>query len=64
VTSNIYLKSQRFEQQTVLFQADEEMRHVYFPTSAVMSFVVTLETGDTIEAAMVEWTASSALLLR
>jgi CRP-like cAMP-binding protein len=48
-----YLKSQRFEQHTVLFQADEEIRHVYFPTSAVVSLVVTLSTGETVEAAMV-----------
>jgi CRP-like cAMP-binding protein len=48
-----YLKSHSFKQHTVLFQADEEIRHVYFPTSAVVSLVVTLSTGDTVEAAMV-----------
>jgi CRP-like cAMP-binding protein len=37
----------------VLFEADEPISHVYFPTSAVVSLVVTLSTGDMIEAAMV-----------
>jgi len=48
-----YLKLTRFEQRHVLFEADEQIRHVYFPTSAVVSLVVTLSTGETIEVAMV-----------
>ena len=48
-----YLKPTLFEQHHVLFEADEQIRHVYFPTSGVVSLVVTLSTGETIEAAMV-----------
>jgi CRP-like cAMP-binding protein len=48
-----HLKLTRFDQHHVLFEADEQIRHVYFPTSAVVSLVVTLSTGETIEAAMV-----------
>jgi len=48
-----HLKPARFEQHNVLFDADETINHVYFPTSAVVSLVVTLSTGETIEAAMV-----------
>jgi CRP-like cAMP-binding protein len=48
-----HLKAIRFEQHHVLFEADEPIRHVYFPTSGVVSLVVTLSTGETIEAAMV-----------
>jgi len=48
-----HLKPARFEQHYVLFEADEEISHVYFPTSAVVSLVVTLSSGDMIEAAMV-----------
>jgi len=48
-----HLKPARFEQHHVLFEADEQIRHVYFPTGAVISLVVTLSTGETIEAAMV-----------
>jgi CRP-like cAMP-binding protein len=48
-----HLKSAHFEQQHVLFEAEEKIGHVYFPTSAVVSLVVTLSTGEIIEAAMV-----------
>ncbi len=48
-----YLKPTHFEQQHVLFEADERIRHVYFPTGGVVSLVVTLSTGEIIEAAMV-----------
>ena len=48
-----HLKSANFEQHHVLFEADEEIEHVYFPTTAVVSLVVTLSSGETIEAAMV-----------
>src|SRR5882757_9365922 len=48
-----HLKPARFEQHHVLFEADEPISHVYFPTSAVVSLVVTLSSGDMIEAAMV-----------
>ena len=48
-----HLKPTRFEQRHVLFDADEQIRNVYFPTSAVVSLVTTLSTGETIEVAMV-----------
>lgn len=48
-----YLKPAKFEQHHVLFEADEQIRHVYFPTSAVVSLVITLSTGEMVEAAMV-----------
>src|SRR5205085_11746161 len=43
----------RFEQHDVLFEADERISHVYFPTGAVISLVITLSSGEVIEAAMV-----------
>jgi CRP-like cAMP-binding protein len=48
-----YLKVAQFAQHTVLFEAEQEIKHVYFPEGAVVSLVVTLESGETIEAAMV-----------
>jgi len=48
-----HLKPAKFEQHHVLFEADDRIRHVYFPTGAVVSLVITLSTGETVEAAMV-----------
>ena len=48
-----YLKPAKFEQHHVLFEADDKIRHVYFPIGAVVSLVITLSTGETVEAAMV-----------
>ena len=48
-----HLKPAKFEQHHVLFEADQQIRHVYFPTGAVVSLVITLSTGETVEAAMV-----------
>ena len=48
-----YLKTMPFTQHSVLFEAEREIEHVYFPTTAVVSLVVTLESGDMVEAAMV-----------
>ena len=48
-----HLKPAKFEQQHVLFEADQQIHHVYFPTGAVVSLVITLSTGETVEAAMV-----------
>jgi hypothetical protein len=42
-----------FKQHSVLFEAEQEIQQVYFPTGAVVSLVVTLESGDMVEAAMV-----------
>lgn len=40
-------------QQRVLFEAGDQVSSVYFPFDAVISLVVSLSTGETIEAAMV-----------
>jgi hypothetical protein len=48
-----YLKITPFKQHAILFEAEQEIKHVYFPKSALVSLVVTLESGDTVEAAMV-----------
>jgi CRP-like cAMP-binding protein len=48
-----YLQLTTLKQHTLLFEAEREIEHVYFPTSGVVSLVVTLETGEMIEAAMV-----------
>lgn len=47
-----HLKPMHFKQHQVLFKAEEEIRHVYFPTGAVISLVAPLSTG-VVEAAMV-----------
>ena len=44
-----YLKPAKFEQKHVLFETDQQIRHVYFPTGAVVSLVITLSTGGTVE---------------
>jgi CRP-like cAMP-binding protein len=48
-----HFKTATFKQHTVLFEAEQQIKHVYFPTGAVVSLVVTLSTGEMIEAAMV-----------
>jgi CRP-like cAMP-binding protein len=48
-----HLRPAHFDQHHVLFEADEPIHHVYFPTGAVVSLVVTLSSGEMIEAAMV-----------
>jgi len=48
-----FLKVTPFKQHTILFEAEQEIKHVYFPTGGVVSLVVTLETGEVVEAAMV-----------
>src|SRR5437868_7471664 len=48
-----HLKPARFEQHHVLFEADQQIAHVYFPAGAVVSLVITLSTGEMVEAAMV-----------
>lgn len=48
-----HLKAVHLEQKTVLYEAGDTISTVYFPTSAVISLVVTLTSGETTEAAMV-----------
>jgi hypothetical protein len=48
-----HLKITPFKQHTILFEAEREIDRVYFPTTGVVSLVVTLETGEMVEAAMV-----------
>src|SRR4051795_7738036 len=48
-----HLKAIHLPQKTVLYEAGDTIKSVYFPTSAVVSLVITLETGETTEAAMV-----------
>jgi CRP-like cAMP-binding protein len=48
-----HLKSAKFEQHEILFEAERQIHHVYFPTTAVVSLVVTLSTGEMVEAAMI-----------
>jgi hypothetical protein len=38
---------------TVLFDQGDRMRSLYFPLKSVISLVVSLSTGETIEAAMI-----------
>jgi CRP-like cAMP-binding protein len=48
-----HMKAAQFDQHHVLFEAEQQIRHVYFPTGAVVSLVITLTTGEMVEAAMV-----------
>jgi len=48
-----YLRPVELQQKTVLYNAGDSVNHVYFPTTAVISLVVALITGETTEAAMV-----------
>jgi CRP-like cAMP-binding protein len=48
-----FLKSVQLAHQAVLFEAGGEINRVYFPTGAIVSMVVTLSSGETLEAAMV-----------
>ncbi len=48
-----HLRIVRLEQQRILFEAGGAVEEVVFPTSAVISLVVTLSTGEVVEAAMV-----------
>jgi CRP-like cAMP-binding protein len=48
-----HLKATHLQQKTVLFDVGDTINTVYFPTTAVVSLVVTLATGETTEAAMV-----------
>lgn len=48
-----HLRSVNLEHQKILFDAGDFIDVVYFPTSAIISLVVALSTGEMIEAAMV-----------
>jgi CRP-like cAMP-binding protein len=48
-----HLKASHLEQKTVLYEAGDTIKAVYFPVSAVVSLVVSLATGEMTEAAMV-----------
>jgi CRP-like cAMP-binding protein len=48
-----HLKPVHFDQHTILFESGNEIEKVYFPITAVVSLVIVLSTGETIEAAMV-----------
>ncbi|KRR06580.1 MULTISPECIES: Crp/Fnr family transcriptional regulator [Bradyrhizobium] len=48
-----HLKLAHFEQEQVLYEAGDTIDATYFPTSAVISIVVTLSSGQVVEAAMV-----------
>jgi CRP-like cAMP-binding protein len=48
-----HLRTVHLQQKHVLYEAGELIRSVYFPTSAVISLVVTLTEGETTESAMV-----------
>jgi CRP-like cAMP-binding protein len=50
---NPHLKLQHVEQRKVLFEAGDEVHTCYFPLTAIISLVVVLQTGDTVESAMV-----------
>jgi CRP-like cAMP-binding protein len=48
-----HLKATHLQQKTLLYEAGDTIKSVYFPVGAVVSLVVTLATGETTEAAMV-----------
>ena len=48
-----HLKATHLQQKTVLYDAGDPVKTVYFPTNAVVSLVVSLATGELTEAAMV-----------
>jgi CRP-like cAMP-binding protein len=48
-----HLKPVHLESRKILFDTGDIIDAVYFPTSAVVSLVVGLSTGETVEGAMV-----------
>src|SRR3954471_18194787 len=48
-----HLRPIQLRQKDVLHEAGDMVRSVYFPTSAVVSLVATLSSGESIESAMV-----------
>jgi hypothetical protein len=47
-----HLKSEQFQQGTVLYGAEDTIERVYFPHTGVISLVVGLTTGQFVEAGM------------
>jgi CRP-like cAMP-binding protein len=45
----LHLERVRLDRKQVLFQANERLGHVYFPTTAVVSLVATLGSGEVLE---------------
>jgi CRP-like cAMP-binding protein len=50
-----YLRHIQLESRKIVADTGEQMTTAYFPTTCVISLVVTLSTGEMIEAAMVGW---------
>jgi CRP-like cAMP-binding protein len=48
-----HLKSAELVHETVLFEAGDKIDRVYFPHSGIISLVVSLASGEAIEAAMI-----------
>ena len=48
-----HLRLIQLEHRKVLYEAGDQIGTVYFPTSAIVSLVVALSTGEMVEAAMV-----------
>jgi CRP-like cAMP-binding protein len=48
-----HLKATHLQQRTVLYEAGDTIKAIYFPINVVMSLVVSLATGEMTEAAMV-----------
>jgi CRP-like cAMP-binding protein len=48
-----HLRSEYLKQKRILYDAGDTIDTVYFPTSGIVSIVVALSTGETIEAAMI-----------
>lgn len=48
-----HLKPVELIQETILFEVGQQIDRVYFPHSGIISLVVSLASGETIEAAMV-----------
>jgi hypothetical protein len=48
-----HLQSVQLEHEKILFEAGSEATDVFFPTGAIVSLVVSLTSGEIIEAAMV-----------
>jgi len=48
-----YLRTVHLDSKTMLFETGETVQSVYFPTSAVVSLILRLSTGEVTESAMV-----------